>query len=183
MRPFLGARFMIVPELSRLLLFPPCIAITEQKAYSYSYGEIKIDGKVVPITMVYMIANEGAFLDFNKAYSLDTIWTPNIEDDKYLWRGVVVYSRKAFTLETTAEGRSYAPMFLVPSCAILLWMSRRSCSVTQNSMRIGLVRSAIGYSPPSNYNGHFKRETWYPLRKKSLSLYNGHFLREKQGSA
>lgn len=34
-------------------------------------------------------------------------------------------------------------MFLVPSCAILLWMSRRSCLVTQNSMRIGLVRSAM----------------------------------------
>src|SRR5699024_8460304 len=74
-------------------------------------------------------------------------------------------------------------MFLVPSCAILLWMSRRSCSVTQNSMRIGLVRSAIGYSPPSNYNGHFKRKTWYPLRKKSLSLYNGHFLRQLAGRA
>ena len=86
---------------------PACIAITEQEAYSYSYGEIKTDGKVVPITMVYMIANEGAFLDFNKAYSLDTIWTPNIEDDKYLWRGVVVYSRKEFTLETTDEERSY----------------------------------------------------------------------------
>ena len=50
-------------------------------------------------------------------------------------------------------------------------------------MRIGLVRSAIGYSPPSNYNGHFKRETWYPLRKKSLSLYNGHFLRQLAGRA
>src|SRR5699024_10832734 len=70
----------------------------------------------------------------------------------------------------------------VPSCAILLWMSRRSCSVTQNSMRIGLVRSAIGYSPPSNYNGHFKRETWYPLRKKSLSLYNGQFFVNWGGS-
>ena len=99
-------------------------------------------------------------------------------------------------------------MFMVPSCAILLWMSRRSCSVTQNSMRIGLVRSAIGYSPPSNYNGHFKRKTWYctkdfsehknlpslyngqfraktwyPLRKNFLSLYNGHFLRLLAGRA
>ena len=34
-----------------------------------------------------------------------------------------------------------------------LALDKRSCSVTQNSMRIGLVRSAIGYSPPSNYNG------------------------------
>ena len=30
-----------------------------------------------------------------------------------------------------------------------------------DAVRIGLVRSAIGYSPPSNYNGHFKRKTWY----------------------
>src|SRR5699024_7806933 len=59
----------------------------------------------------------------------------------------------------------------------------------------------------SNYNGHFKRKTWYcaknfsehetsftlqrtvssknlvPAQKNFLSLYNGHFLREKQGSA
>ena len=76
-------------------------------------------------------------------------------------------------------------MFLVPSCAILFWMSRRSCSVTQNSMRIGLVRSAIGYSPPqtttdnflriwgghskkyplSYFNGQFRAKTWYLLRK------------------
>lgn len=86
---------------------PACIAVTEQEAYSYSYGEIELDGKVIPLTMVYMIANEGAFLDFNKAHLLETIWTPNIEDDKYLWRGVVTYSRTEFTLETTAEGRSY----------------------------------------------------------------------------
>ena len=31
-------------------------------------------------------------------------------------------------------------MFLVPSCAILFWMSCRSCSVTRNSMRIGRTR-------------------------------------------
>ena len=82
-------------------------------------------------------------------------------------------------------------MFLVPSCAILFWMSRRSCSVTQNSMRIGLVRSAIGYSPPqtttdnflriggghskkyplSYFNGQFRAKTWYLLRKNfSLTL-------------
>lgn len=84
---------------------PACIAVTEQEAYSY--GEIELDGKVISLTMVYMIANEGAFLDFHRAYSLETIWTPNIEDDKYLWRGVVTYSRTEFTLEATAEGRGY----------------------------------------------------------------------------
>ena len=86
---------------------PDCIAIKEEEAYYYSYGEIKKDGKDVRKINVFRVANEGAFLDFNKAYSLDTIWTPNIEDDKYLWRGVVVYSRKEFTLETTDEERSY----------------------------------------------------------------------------
>ena len=86
---------------------PVCIAVTEQEAYSYSYGEIELDGKVIPLTMVYMIATEGAFLDFHRAYSLETIWTPNIEDDKCLWRGVVTYSRTEFTLEATAEGRGY----------------------------------------------------------------------------
>ena len=45
-------------------------------------------------------------------------------------------------------------MLRVPSCAILLSMSFFSCSVTQNSIRIGLVRSAIK-TLPSIYNGHF----------------------------
>ena len=45
-------------------------------------------------------------------------------------------------------------MLWVPSCAILCCMSFFSCSVTQNSMRIGLVRSAIK-TLPSIYNGHY----------------------------
>jgi hypothetical protein len=94
-------------------------------------------------------------------------------------------------------------MFLVPSCAILFWMSRRSCSVTQNSMRIGLVRSAIGYSPPQTTTDNFLRiggDTRKNIpfhistdsfgqklgtcsEKISLSLYNGHFIRRLAGKA
>ena len=94
-------------------------------------------------------------------------------------------------------------MFLVPSCAILLWMSRRSCSVTQNSMRIGLVRSAIGYSPSfklqrTNFYGLggtpkkifpliFQRtvsnKNLVPAQKNFLSLYNGHSFRRLAGTA
>src|SRR5699024_7806934 len=96
-------------------------------------------------------------------------------------------------------------MFLVPSCAILFWMSRRSCSVTQNSMRIGLVRSAIGYSPPqttmdissgklgtvqriflnmkppSLYNGQFRAKTWYLLRKISFHFTTDIFSEKNRG--
>ena len=78
---------------------------------------------------------------------------------------------------------------------------RRSCSVTQNSMRIGLVRSAIGYSPPQTTTDNFLRiggDTRKNIpfhistdsfgqklgtcsEKISLSLYNGHFIRRLAG--
>lgn len=94
-------------------------------------------------------------------------------------------------------------MFLVPSCAILFWMSRRSCSVTQNSMRIGLVRSAIGYSPPQTTTDNFLRiggDTRKNIpfhistdsfgqklgtcsEKFFLPLYNGHSFRRLAGRA
>ena len=73
-----------------------------------------------------------------------------------------------------------APMFLVPSCAILFWMSRRSCSVTQNSMRIGLVRSAIGYSPPQTTTDKFSAFV-HSCAKFCCSLYNGHFFSRLAG--
>ena len=66
-------------------------------------------------------------------------------------------------------------MFLVPSCAILLWMSRRSRSVTQNSMRIGLVRSAMLLFASFKLQRTFQAENLVPAQKKSRSLYNGHF--------
>ena len=77
---------------------------------------------------------------------------------------------------------NYAPMFLVPSCAILLWMSRRSCSVTQNSMRIGLVRSAIGYSPPSNYNGQIFTDWGGDTRKNIPSHISTDSFEQKLGT-
>ena len=51
-----------------------------------------------------------------------------------------------------------------------------SCSVTQNSIRIGLVRSAIKILP-SIYNGHYSAH-WGVIPTDFLfflSPYNGHF--------
>lgn len=85
-----------------------CIAVTERESQAYSYGEIERDGKTVPITMVYFNGLQGALLDFSKAYSYETIFTPEIEADKYLWRGYIDYGRKEFTLEKTFDsGRKY----------------------------------------------------------------------------
>lgn len=80
-----------------------CIAVTKRESRSYSYGEIELDGKVLPITMVYFNGTQGALLDFSKAYSSETIFTPQIELDKYLWRGYIAYSTTDFTLENTFE--------------------------------------------------------------------------------
>ena len=80
-----------------------CIAVTKRESRSYSYGEIELDGKVLPITMVYFNGTQGALLDFSKAHSSETIFTPQIELDKYLWRGYIAYGTTAFTLEKTFE--------------------------------------------------------------------------------
>lgn len=78
-----------------------CVAVTEQQNFSYSYGEIEKDGKIIPVTIVYLTGPNGALLDFHKAYSAETIYTPNISEDKYLWSGVIDYTPKEFTLEET----------------------------------------------------------------------------------
>ena len=66
-----------------------CIAVTRQQNFSYSYGEIEKGGEIIPVTMVYLTGPNGAILDFSKAYSVETIYTPNISADKYLWSGVI----------------------------------------------------------------------------------------------
>lgn len=78
-----------------------CVAVTEQQNFSYSYGEIEKGGEIIPVTMVYLTGPNGAILDFSKAYSVETIYTPNISADKYLWSGVIDYTPKEFTLEET----------------------------------------------------------------------------------
>ena len=78
-----------------------CIAVTRQQNFSYSYGEIEKGGEIIPVTMVYLTGPNGAILDFSKAYSVETIYTPNISADKYLWSGVIDYTPKEFTLEET----------------------------------------------------------------------------------
>lgn len=78
-----------------------CIAVTQQQNFSYSYGEIEKDGEIIPVIMVYLTGPNGAILDFSKAYSVETIYTPNISADKYLWSGVIEYTPKEFTLEET----------------------------------------------------------------------------------
>lgn len=80
-----------------------CIAVTKRESRSYSYGEIELDGEIFPITMVYLNGIQGALLDFSKAHSSETIFTPQIEPDKYLWRGYIAYSTTEFTLEKTFE--------------------------------------------------------------------------------
>ena len=78
-----------------------CVAVTEQQNFSYSYGEIEKDGKIIPVTIVYLTGPNGALLDFHKAYSAETIYTPDISEDKYLWSGTIDYTPKEFTLEET----------------------------------------------------------------------------------
>ena len=51
-------------------------------------------------------------------------------------------------------------MFFVPSCVILCRISCFSCSVTQNSMRISLVRFAVIHSPPF---GHRRKTLYLPI--------------------
>ncbi|WP_346668006.1 hypothetical protein [uncultured Subdoligranulum sp.] len=88
-----------------------CIAVTKRESRSYSYGEIELNGKVLPITMVYFNGTQGALLDFSKAYSSETIFTPQIEPDKYLWRGYIAYTTTDFTLEKTFEDGFKYPLF------------------------------------------------------------------------
>lgn len=74
-------------------------------------------------------------------------------------------------------------MFFVPSCVILCRISCFSCAVTQNSMRIGLVRFAAIHSPPS-VNDEKLCIGRYTFRKTSLHFATdifSPFVRAKTG--
>lgn len=55
-----------------------CIAVIKQEHFGYSYGEIQTDAGVIPITMIYGIANSGRFRDFYQADSPDAIYSKKL---------------------------------------------------------------------------------------------------------
>lgn len=79
-----------------------CVVVTTPQ--SYSYGEVKVDDQVIPITMIYHFGNSGAIFDFCQAYSEETVWEPSFPDEKYLWAGDIAYAAKKFTLQKTDTG-------------------------------------------------------------------------------
>lgn len=78
---------------------PACIAITTPN--SFYYGEMEVNGESLPVTMVFYTGNNGAILDFEKAYSRDMI--EDAGEDARLWEGKIQYETGAFLLEKASE--------------------------------------------------------------------------------
>lgn len=93
-----------------------CISVAERESRAYSYGEIERDGKAVPITIGYFNGLQGALLDFNKAYSYETIFTPEIEADKYLWRGYIDYRGKSLRWKKHSTAEENIRSFPMMTC-------------------------------------------------------------------
>ena len=85
-----------------------CVAVIKQESFGYSYGEIQTDAGVIPITMIYGIANSGRFRDFYEADSPDAIYSHKMEPERNLWKGRIEYHTNRFILKKADEGEAYS---------------------------------------------------------------------------
>lgn len=85
-----------------------CVAVIKQESFGYSYGEIQTDAGVIPITMIYDIANRGRFRDFYEADSPDAIYSQKMEPENNLWKGRIEYHTNRFILKKADEGKAYS---------------------------------------------------------------------------
>lgn len=85
-----------------------CVAVIKQESFGYSYGEIQTDAGVIPITMIYDIANRGRFRDFYEADSPDAIYSQKMEPENNLWKGRIEYHTNRFILKKADEGKVYS---------------------------------------------------------------------------
>lgn len=85
-----------------------CVAVIKQENFGYSYGEIQTNAGVIPITMIYGIANSGRFRDFYQADSPDAIYSKKTEPVSNLWKGTIEYHTNRFILKKADEGETYS---------------------------------------------------------------------------
>lgn len=85
-----------------------CIAVIKQESFGYSYGEIQTEAGVIPITMIYDIANRGRFRDFYEANTPDAIDSHKPEPERNLWKGRVEYHTNRFILQKADEEETYS---------------------------------------------------------------------------
>lgn len=85
-----------------------CIAVIKQDNFGYSYGEIQTDAGVIPITMIYDIANRGRFRDFYEANTPDAIDSQKPEPENNLWKGRIEYHTNRFILKKADEEETYS---------------------------------------------------------------------------
>lgn len=85
-----------------------CVAVIKQESFGYSYGEIQTDAGVIPITMIYGIANSGRFRDFYEANTPDAIYSHKMEPERNLWKGRIEYHTNRFILKKADEGEAYS---------------------------------------------------------------------------
>lgn len=85
-----------------------CIAVIKQDNFGYSYGEIQTNAGVIPITMIYDIANRGRFRDFYEANTPDAIDSHKPEPENNLWKGRIEYHTNRFILKKADEEETYS---------------------------------------------------------------------------
>lgn len=85
-----------------------CVAVIKQENFGYSYGEIQTNAGVIPITMIYGIANSGRFRDFYEADSPDAIYSKKTEPVSNLWKGTIEYHTNRFIIKKADEGEAYS---------------------------------------------------------------------------